>query len=40
MWQFIMGVFTGVYIGTYYDCKPSIEFVKDTCKKNFPKEKP
>mgnify|MGYP001214984954 CR=1 FL=1 len=39
MWQFIMGFASGVYIGSYYDCKPSIDFILKTIKDNAPKEK-
>ena len=39
MWQFLLGFATGVYVGTYYDCKPTIDFIKKNCEKNLPKEK-
>ena len=38
MWQFIMGFGAGIYIGTKYDCKPSIDFIKDCIKKSIPEE--
>ena len=28
MWQFMMGFGVGVYVGTKYDCKPTISFLK------------
>ena len=28
MWQFMMGFGVGVYVGTKYDCKPTIVFIK------------
>jgi hypothetical protein len=38
MWEFIVGVSFGIYIGTYYDCKPTIEniqiYIDSTFKKN------
>ena len=39
MWQFLCGCASGIYIGTYYDCKPAIEFIKDTIKNRFPEKK-
>jgi len=34
MWQFLCGFGAGVYVGTIYDCKPTMAFVKN-CIKNF-----
>jgi len=34
MWQFLCGFGAGVYVGTVYDCKPSLIFVRK-CIKNF-----
>ena len=39
MWQFITGFGFGIYIGTYYDCKPALEFVRKTIKENMPVKK-
>lgn len=39
MWRFIVGFGLGVYTGTYYDCKPTVDSIKDFITKNFPKEK-
>ena len=38
MWQFIMGFVGGVYVGTAYDCKPTVDFVKGWVKKAIPDE--
>lgn len=38
MWQFICGFGMGVYVGTAYNCKPTISFVKDCIKNNIPEE--
>ena len=38
MWQFLMGFGAGVYVGTAYDCKPTIIFMKDCFKKLVPDE--
>ena len=37
--KFIIGVGLGIYIGTYYNCKPLIEKLKKTIKDNMPSEK-
>ena len=39
MYAFLGGFITGVYVGTYYDCKPVLEKCKDYMKKYFPKPK-
>ena len=35
MWQFFLGFGTGIYVGTYYDCKPFMnkigDYIKDQC---------
>ncbi len=36
MWRFIAGFSVGVYIGTYYECKPTIIRVKKFIIDNFP----
>ena len=36
MWQFLAGFGMGVYIGTIYDCKPTVSFVRDCLKKTIP----
>jgi len=40
MWQFILGCASGVYIGTYYDCKPTINIMNEYLKKQFPDHLP
>jgi hypothetical protein len=39
MWKIIIGFATGVYIGTYYDCKPILEKIKEHCNETMPKSK-
>jgi len=38
MWQFLMGFGAGVYVGTSYDCKPTVSFITNFIKNNVPKE--
>ena len=39
MWQFIMGFASGVYIGSYYECKPTIENILKIIKENSQRKK-
>ena len=39
MWQFLLGLSAGVYIGTYYDCEPSIVLVQNFLIDKIPKYK-
>ena len=39
MYKFLLGLGTGIWIGTYYDCKPTIEKIKPEIIKHIPKEK-
>jgi len=39
MWKFISGFSLGIYLATYYDCKPIISRIRYFMKENFPKEK-
>lgn len=39
MWQFVAGFSIGVYVGTYYDCKPALEFVFEQLKTNIPEKR-
>tara|TARA_B100001559_G_C16444828_1_gene596232 strand:- start:259 stop:438 length:180 start_codon:yes stop_codon:yes gene_type:complete len=39
MWQILTGFAAGVYVGTYYDCKPTILLVQQMVKDKFPKER-
>lgn len=38
MWQFFFGIGIGIYIGTYYNCAPSIMFITRKLKENIPDE--
>ena len=38
MWQFFIGFGTGVYVGTYYNCKPMIKRTIDCIKHWKPEE--
>ena len=38
MWQFLMGFSVGVFVGTKYDCKPTIDFVRTCIKNNVPRD--
>ena len=39
MWQFLFGFTLGVYAGTYYNCKPTLDLILKTIKENIPDEK-
>jgi len=39
MWQFLTGFGIGVYVGTFYDCRPAIRAVRVILKENMPEEK-
>lgn len=39
MWQFLTGFGLGVYVGTFYDCRPAIRAVRIILKENMPEEK-
>lgn len=39
MWKFIMGFTSGIYVGTYYDCKPIINQIEKKIKEFIPSEK-
>ena len=38
MWQLLVGFGAGVYVGTIYDCTPTINFFKDCIKKTIPED--
>tara|TARA_B110000495_G_C22752300_1_gene440737 strand:+ start:362 stop:517 length:156 start_codon:yes stop_codon:yes gene_type:complete len=38
MWQMILGFGAGVYVGTNYDCKPTMKFISLCIKNNVPKD--
>lgn len=39
MWYFICGFSVGVYVGTYYNCRPALDKVTQLVKDNMPPEK-
>ena len=39
MYKAVLGFAAGVYIGTYYDCKPMIEYAIKKVQENVPEEK-
>jgi hypothetical protein len=39
MWQFLIGVGIGVYIGTYYNCNPQLNKLIEIINKSFPERK-
>lgn len=39
MYRYLIGFSLGIWVGTYYDCKPIINKVKEEIIKNLPKEK-
>ena len=38
MWQLLTGFAAGIYVGTYYDCKPTIAFISNVIKTSIPKD--
>jgi len=40
MWQILCGFGTGVYVGTYYNCKPVIEYIRVKVKEIIPEDMP
>jgi hypothetical protein len=39
MWQFLCGFGAGIYVGTYFECKPTIEKVIFMVKTSLPEKK-
>ena len=39
MYKFVLGIAAGIYVGTYYDCKPMIEYTKKRIQEHIPKER-
>jgi hypothetical protein len=39
MWQLLLGFGIGVYVGTYFNCKPVIDNIVGNIKKNIPESK-
>lgn len=37
MWEFLFGFSAGIYVGTYYNCKPYIKNIIQFVKNNIPK---
>ena len=40
MAQFVIGFAAGVYIGTYYNCRPGLKLASDTLEQYCPKREP
>jgi len=40
MWQILVGFSAGIYVGTYYDCKPMIYRASECIKNWKPEERP
>ena len=39
MWQMMVGFAAGVYVGTYYNCKPTIVMIREMVKDKKPEKK-
>ena len=39
MWQFLCGFGAGVYVGTYFECKPTLEKIVALAKSTIPEKK-
>ncbi len=39
MWRFLLGFSSGIYVGTYYECKPILNNIKEIIKDYFPEKK-
>lgn len=39
MWQFFLGFSTGIYVGTYYNCKPCLEKISKWVENHIPRKK-
>jgi hypothetical protein len=39
MWQMMVGFAAGVYVGTYYNCKPTIVMIREMVKDKIPEKK-
>lgn len=39
MWQFLFGFGAGVYVGTYFECKPAVEKIIVLVKSSIPEKK-
>ena len=36
MWRELISFGAGIYVGTFYDCKPTVDYLKYLIKKNIP----
>lgn len=39
MWQFLAGFSVGIYVGTYYECKPALEYLRKVIIEQAPKKR-
>jgi len=39
MWCYLLSFTIGIYVGTYFNCKPTIERISKFVKENLPDEK-
>ena len=39
MFQFITGLTIGIWVGTHYNCKPTVDAFEKYIKENIPKQK-
>ena len=39
MWQFVAGFSIGVYVGTYYECKPTLEYIRKCIAEQIPNKR-
>ncbi len=39
MWRFTIGLVTGLYLGTHYDCKPAFKSAQVYMERYFPQKK-
>ena len=39
MWQMMVGFAAGIYVGTYYNCKPTIVMIREMVKDKIPEKK-
>lgn len=39
MWKIMIGIGIGIYIGTYYECKPIISKIVKVANENIPPQK-
>jgi hypothetical protein len=39
MWRFLLGFASGIYVGTYYDCKPTLINIEKNIRDYMPSKK-